>query len=292
MDTCPAFVDETGVLTGSLHEQPVYGIGLLVVPEPRQLTESLYKVHFNLVSERRQQRLGLRRKVMAGSLNPTVGELERLMWASRHHEYKFSEVSAHNLQPYLDLLNVYFSYPGVQFHSMIIDRLQDNFDAQAWKDHAWRGYCGLAKELLWRRLDRDAFVIADLQGKPNAEEYYLEDAVCTIPRVKGCLRAASEMSIFLQLVDLLLGCVQFDWKDQHHYYGSTSGRAEAKRRLTAFVKAKLGVRSDETLLPPNLPYRAWRKPSIFTAWRMVPKAERLLGKEVRKGAAMSGAHPV
>ena len=35
MEVCPAFIDETGILTGSVKEQPVYGIGVLVVPDPR-----------------------------------------------------------------------------------------------------------------------------------------------------------------------------------------------------------------------------------------------------------------
>ena len=31
MEVCPAFIDETGILTGLVKEQPVYGIGVLVV---------------------------------------------------------------------------------------------------------------------------------------------------------------------------------------------------------------------------------------------------------------------
>ena len=41
-------MDETGLLVGSIETQPIYGIGLLVIPNPRQLTDALYKVHFNL----------------------------------------------------------------------------------------------------------------------------------------------------------------------------------------------------------------------------------------------------
>ena len=47
MEMCPAFIDETGILTGS-RQQPVYGIGVLIIPDPRAITDSLYRLHFNL----------------------------------------------------------------------------------------------------------------------------------------------------------------------------------------------------------------------------------------------------
>ena len=50
MDVIPAFVDETGVLTTAIKEQPVYGIGLLLVHDPARVTDSFYKMHFNLAS--------------------------------------------------------------------------------------------------------------------------------------------------------------------------------------------------------------------------------------------------
>ena len=40
MDVIPAFVDETGVLTTAIKEQPVYGIGLLLVHDPARVTDS------------------------------------------------------------------------------------------------------------------------------------------------------------------------------------------------------------------------------------------------------------
>ena len=56
MEVCPAFIDETGVLTSSPRDQPVCGIGLLVVDDPVTITDALYKVHFVFVSERATRR--------------------------------------------------------------------------------------------------------------------------------------------------------------------------------------------------------------------------------------------
>lgn len=285
MEVCPAFIDETGVLTGMTEEQPVYGLGLLVVPEPVSITDALYKVHFNLGSRRRNERRSLRKEILSEARSPTMRELDRLMWATQHHEYKFSAVTTHNLQDYIDLVNVYFAYSEVEFHSMLVDR-NAGFDLAQWRGDAWHAYCDLTRELVSRRLSRKAFVIADLQGKPSKANHDLEEMLCTIPSVTGCFRATSDMSVYLQLVDVLLGCVQFDRKDAAGFYAESSTRGDAKRKLVSFVKSKLGVQRTAPFLTPGRTFNQWTRTSRFTVWAR-PNRSRL--KE--RGAAMSGAHP-
>jgi hypothetical protein len=268
MQVCPIFVDETGVLSSSTQMQPTYGIGLLLVPEPRIVTDSFYKLHFNFRRERTTQRNQIRQRVRREDRPPTLDELNHLMSSSRHHEYKFSEVTAHNLQQYIDLLNLYFSFSTPEFHALLIDRRDQRFTLAQWKNDPWHAYAAIVKQLLQRRLKRDVFAIIDLQGKPNDASIYLEDAVCGIPHVVGCLRATSDMSIFLQLVDVLLGCVQFDWNDRQGFYDGTSKRAQARRHLTTFVKSRFGLKQGEGflgMLPAN--FRQWAKPSRFSVWR-------------------------
>ena len=55
------------------------------------------------------------------------------------------------------------------------------------------------------------------------------------------------MSIYLQLVDVLLGCVQLDYKDRTGYYGKARRSAE-KRPLVNFVKSRLGLREQEPFM--------------------------------------------
>jgi hypothetical protein len=70
MQVVPAFVDETGVLTGTIKEQPVYGIGLLVIHDPAALTDSFYKLHFSFRSSRTVQRKELRRQIREEGQQP------------------------------------------------------------------------------------------------------------------------------------------------------------------------------------------------------------------------------
>jgi hypothetical protein len=266
MGVCPCFVDETGVLDISASKQPVYGIGLLVVHNPAGITDSLYKTHFNLGSRRRIERRRLIKELRSGQIKPTVEELDRLVWRTRHHEYKFSEVTAHNLQEYIDLLNVYFEFQSVEFHALVVDKTNPNFNLSIWGNDTWAAYVSFMKDLLQRRLQRKAFAIVDLQNKPDSAVDYVGEAICNISAVSGCLRATSDMSVYLQLTDLLLGCVQFDWNDQKGSYNPSSRRAEAKRHLTTFVKSKLRIPPDEPFVSLERNFRRRTKPSTFTVW--------------------------
>ena len=257
----------------------MYGIGLLLVHDPAKVTESFYKLHFNFGSGRAAQRSQLREEIQQNSRVLTLQESDRLMWSTRHHEYKFAEITSHNLQHYIDLLNLYFSLDCFEFHALLVDRTEREFNLSRWNHDPWLAYVELGRELLERRLNRPVFSLVDLQGQPNNSTITVEDQFCSVEQVKGCLRASSETQVFLQVVDVLLGCVQFDWKDRHGFYSTGSKRADAKRSLVKFMRTRLD-------LPPNQPIvshklQSWETstPSHFTVWL---KSE---------SAAMSGVHP-
>ena len=266
MAICPVFVDETGILSGTPSQQPVFGIGALVIPDTRAITDSFYRLHFNFVADRMAERGRIRRDIQSRDGPPSLGEIDRLMHSTRHHEYKFSEVTRFNLQQYIDLINLYFSFPEPQFHALLLDRLDPAYSLSRWDNDEWKAYSYLTRDLLARSLDRDVFVIVDLQEKPSKSPVYVEDILCSVPVVKGCLRATSDMSIYLQIVDLLLGCVQFDWKDANGYYSDSSRRADEKRTLVNLVKSRLGLPSEESFLLDKLS-RGWDTPSSFNVWR-------------------------
>ena len=267
MEVCPAFIDETGILSGLRQQQPVYGIGVLVIPDTKAITNSLYRLHFNFSSDRKAERGRIRKEIQSRAGPPTLQEVDRLMHSTRHHEYKLTEVTRFNLQQYIDLLNLYFSFPEPQFHALIMDRLDPGYNLARWNGDTWWAYADLARELLEHQIDRDVFAIVDLQDKPDQSPVYIEDALCSVPAVKGCMRATSDMAIYLQIVDVLLGCVQFDWKDANGYYGTSSQRAKEKRELVNFVKGRLGLSPGARLLTTGTSSQSWEAPSVFTVRR-------------------------
>ena len=256
MEICPAFVDETGILTESVKKQPVYGIGLLVVPDTREITDRFYGLHFNFFAERAAARINIRKAIRARATLPTLQEIDHLMHSTRHHEYKFADANRYNMQQYIDLLNLYFSCPGLEFHALVLDRTEPEAGLSKWNDDEWEAYTHFAHDLLESALTRDVFAIVDLQSKPRRSKTHLEDVLCSVDAVKGCLRATSDMSIYLQLVDVLLGCVQFDYKDRMGYYGKTKRSAE-KRMLVNLVKSQLGLREQEPFMREGEALSRW-----------------------------------
>ena len=260
-------MDETGVLTESSTKQPVYGIGLLLVPETKAITDSFYRLHFNFIQKTASQRNQLRKKLQSEVAQPTLKEIDRLMWSTRHHEYKFSEVTYFNIQDYIDILNLYFSFSDLEFHALMFDKRDSKAGLSKWDNDSWIAYTQFAKKLLEERLTRDVFAIVDLQGEPDKANVHMEDELCSVNMVKGCLRATSDMSIYLQLVDLLLGCVQYDLKEQMKYYDSSSKRAKAKGQLAQLVKGKLGMGRGDVFLPAGQTLQTISTPSIFSVSR-------------------------
>ena len=279
MNVVPAFVDETGVLTSSTRDQPVYGIGMLLVHDVARVTDSFYDLHFQYGSERATKRSQVRDKVKDREAGLTLDELDRLMWSTRHYEYKFSEVSPHNLQHYIDLLNLYFSGDCFEFHALLVDRTEPSFSLTQWNNDPWQAYVELGKELMEERLTRPAFVVVDFQRRPNSSSISIEDTISLATNVAGCIRASSETQVFLQMVDVLLGCVQADWKNHNGFFLPESRRGQAKRELLNFLKSKLA-------LPTG-------KPMVTHADRVVETLSPLPFTVSPKGvsAAMTGALP-
>jgi len=279
MKAIPAFMDETGVLTQSAKEQPVYGIGLLLVEDPGRVTDSLYGLHFRYGSDRAAKRSQVRQQVKLRGDSLTLEEFDRLMWSTRHYEYKYSDISQHNLQQYIDLLNLCFSSNCMEFHALLVDRTEEGFSLAEWGYDPWRAYAQLGRELLEQSLTRPAFATVDFQGQPRNSSLKVEDAFCSAKQVAGCIRAASESQVFLQVVDLLLGCVQADWKNRNGFYVFDSSRGRAKREALNFLRTRLA-------LPASQPMVA-RQNRVFKAGGPLPFTVSLR----QAPAAMTGALP-
>lgn len=264
MKVLPAFVDETGVLSNSPSDQPVFGVGFLLVQDPAKVTESFYRLHFDYRSVKTAERKLLRREIRQGERSPSLDELDILMRNTRHHEFKFTDVGPHNLQKYVDLLRLYFSYDCFEFHSLFLDKKGTGFSHSQWGKDSWRTYVELGRELLERRLHTPAFTIVDFQGQPRRSPVSVEDTFREVEQVAGCVRASSETQIFLQMVDVLLGCVQADLRDLKGLYAPDSRRGKAKRDLVNFVRTNLGLLPAQPIVSEHQPVWESSTPSPFT----------------------------
>jgi hypothetical protein len=92
----------------------------------------------------------------------------------------------------------------------------------------------------------------------------VESEFCAVEQVKGCLRASSETQVFLQLTDVLLGCVAFDLRDKDGFYSQVSKRADAKRNLVSLMRENLALPTRERIVTEQRPVWETATPSPFT----------------------------
>ena len=257
-------MDETGSLSISTREQPVFGLGLVVVKDPASVTDSFYRLHFDFLSRKLEERRQLRQKIQVRGGQATLGEVDALMRGSWHRKYKFARIAKHNLPQYIELLNLYFSFSCFEFHALLVDRTDPDFRLSRWGSDPWAAYVAVGRELLSSRLQQPVFAIVDFQAQPRKSPVSLEREFCSVPEVAGCIRASSESEVFLQLVDVLLGCVQADWRESNGLYPESSSRAGARKDLVGYMKTRLGIPADEPIIARHRPLWETDVPTPFT----------------------------
>ena len=96
-------------------------------------------------------------------------------------------------------------------------------------------------------------------------------ALCSIEPVRGRLRATSDMSACLQIIDVLLGCVQFEVKSRKGSHALNSRRASEKNQLVSFLTGRLDITSGQGSTTGGDSPDEWHTPSVFTVsqgvWR-------------------------
>jgi hypothetical protein len=181
----------------------------------------------------------------------------------RPFEFKFNGINRSNYQYHRDLLELYFSFPQAAFTAFVIDKQSPQFKMEKFYGDIWEAYIGYSKLVVSKNVGpRDRiFVLADYLSKPKASTKYYEVEVAGA-RAKGrslvynaCM-LESHASLFIQLVDVLVGCVVFDFrmKSQPEFVPN-----QFKRELAELMRAKLGVASLAGKLTKD-------KPNRFTVW--------------------------
>lgn len=230
------FIDETGVLQKD-PAQRFFGLGLLRLNETAALYEQLTL---------------LKSKVVSG-----------LTKLRDRFEFKFNEVNRTNYGFYRDLLDIYFSFPDAAFTAFVIDKQSPQFQMEKFYGDVWEAYIGYSRLVVHKNIgpkDR-IFVMADQITKPRASTKYYEIEVARgksrgrNPVYNACL-LESHASIFIQLVDVLIGCVVFDFRMKSRPDAAAN---QCKRDLVELMRKKLNVDSLADKLNKKGPNR-------FTIW--------------------------
>lgn len=203
-----AFLDETGTLGGA--RDPFFAVGLLRCAEPYQLSRPMQRI-------RDKQHF--------------------------YDEIKWNKVSEKKLPLMIDLVNVFLSSDAT-FSAFVADKTQHDVIGRF--GGPFRAYEALSRQLVRGSVRRGEvlFVIADEYSTPPAEtfEENVRDYVNRQLRrqaVAGVYRMRSTGSDLLQLIDVLLGAVVYEYKAER---GVVSlGAYKPKVKLLKHIKRRAGV---------------------------------------------------
>lgn len=218
------FIDETGVLHND-PDQRFFAIGLLKCDDTSALYEEL-----RTLKNRAESKLDLERQ--AKGLPVKKGCFE----------FKFSSITRGSHEFYYELINLYFKFAKIQFCSLVIDKANPGVKIEEVFPDTWEAYIGYSKILLKNNMKADdkICVIADFLGKPKTSNKYYEPEIRVLPNVYNATVLESHASLFIQLVDVMVGCVVLDFKrtrQPDRKYDTVRGK------VCDFLKGKLGVKT-------------------------------------------------
>ena len=246
------FTDSSGILKSDRF----FGTGLLVVKNVGDLGDKLNKNSQPVkafVKESKHKKTD--ELVKANKADEAVK-----MWrGTSHFEMKFDTVGNKTTLPYYErMVDIFLSDSDNRFSVMIVDRQNPEFNNDGIGD-AWEAYTKYVALLVVREmknLESDHLcLVVDEITKPHSKPLSLEDTLMSkireevakdptldFEKVFGALSIESHSSLPMQLCDVLLGAVMYDYKKKNKL---TSEKTEAKKE--AFIQKIRSAMGEETL---------------------------------------------
>jgi hypothetical protein len=204
------FLDETGTLASP--RDPYFAVGLMRTRDPYELQRPIQRI-------RDKQHF--------------------------YDEIKWSRASAKKLPLLKTLVDVFFA-SSATLSAFITDK--QKYDPIAHYGGQFKAYECLARQLVWGSIKRGEtmFLIADEYSTPPTEtfEENVRDYVnkkLRRPGIAGVCRMRSSGVDLLQLIDLLLGAIVYEYKAESGLVGLADYKP--KVQLLDHIKEKAGVQS-------------------------------------------------
>ena len=116
-------------------------------------------------------------------------------------------------------MDLYFSFPQAAFCAFVVDKQAPGFQIENYFRDIWEAYIGYSRLLVhkYMTLGDEICILADYYSKPRASTKFYEVELAK-PNDKGanpvfnvCM-LESHASMYIQLVDVLVGCVAYDFR--------------------------------------------------------------------------------
>lgn len=161
-----------------------------------------------------------------------------------YDEIKWSRVSVKKLPLLEDLVDVFLSCPDASFSALVCDKQQHDLVARF--GGLFHAYDFLARQLVWASIHRSEvmWIVADEYSTPPGH-YFEENVRNWVNRkvrrdaVAGVCRMRSGGVDLLQLIDLILGAVVYEYKADRGVVGLNGYKPKVK--LLEHLKTEAGV---------------------------------------------------
>lgn len=264
-----AFIDESG----NSSQERYFGLGLLVVDdEIGDFYDSMKTFYDKAKDIARAQKLA---RIGDLTKNSEYEQIAQIAKSTRNFELKFKYINSTNNTIYSSLIDNYFKFPNVRFCALVVDRHKQKTKLDGISTiNPWDTYVQQAAMLIANNIKNispcSLCVLADDLTRPSnikkSFERSLVDAIeyrltkNKMPdSVFGVSRLESHSSLLLQVVDILLGCVMYDFKKSA---GLISVKLSEKQEVV--VNNLKGKLSSSTLAQN----KTYHTPSYFSVWEL------------------------
>lgn len=259
------FIDESGVLDEAAHRQPFFAVGMVKISDTSKISEKLMQLHYDYFSVQKDRRNKLKKELASKPRFLLPRDLNLLLLSTRHHEYKFTHITPVTVEKYKSFIDTALEFP-FEFCALVIDKTDPLYRPEIYKNY-WHAYIKYAKTLCKgnRGSDESLCVIADYMNRPRDSDIYFEREINSLPGVFNTIRAHSETFALLQLCDLLLGSVIFQWKEQKGFMNQ-SNRARAKKEFVEHLINKFEIPNNKQVALPLAQHITINRPIYFNVW--------------------------
>lgn len=207
-----AFIDESGTLAHD-EDQRFFSIGLLLIEDTSRITQELSLI-------RNQAIAGLNAK-------------------GKGFEFKFNRITNRSRPFYELLIDTVLSHP-VRICVLALDKTNPEIDYESRFKFTWDAYIYFVKHILKHNVkpEKPCIVLADYIHKPKKCSHYLETELKLLPQVDNATMLESESANLIQLIDLLVGCVTFQFRRRENSSRSVN---ESKAAVSDYLMNKLDI---------------------------------------------------
>lgn len=250
-----AFSDSSGVIK----KDRFFGVGFLIIKDVGTIS--------HLLTKNRQSAQNIRGKNKDAAITRLLSsnkkdEVIKILSNSKRFEMKFDNVRPSLIQYYQKMVDIFFSNKNNRFSAMIVDKNHPSFSG-VFANDTWDAFISYAATLMLREMSNlsgdNICLLVDEISKPNSKQLTLEDALMekinnkirhtkkpqyqgiSPNMVFGALSIESHSNNLMQLTDVLLGAVMYDFKEK---VGLVSEKMKRKKEVLLLqIKNTLGVQT-------------------------------------------------